>query len=353
MIMDITKKGAVMKIESSEVRMSAKSSSHFEMNITSEATFNQQVAGLLSVPQSKESSIKSIQSDFIEQTYEVKHAQKLLQPYQEITKVILEQILQRFLQGKKTVSFYPKALNLDTSISKEAQESLQFVVKKEMKIEKTITYEKKDAIAFNTQAIIKTNDKEYNINLEYSYTKAFFEQHKESLEFKEVHFLDPLVIQYDGNAKAFDTLSDKMSFKFDLNNNETLLDLPLLKKGNGFLVLDKNGNGKIDNGSELFGPNTNNGFEELREFDQDSNNWIDDNDEIFKDLLIWSKNDNGEDRLIALGQIGIGALYLNEIKSNFSYNKSVNESMAYLKSSSIFLKEDGSVGLLSSLDFIA
>lgn len=132
-----------------------------------------------------------------------------------------------------------------------------------------------------------------------------------------------------------------------------LLDLPALKKGNGFLVLDKNHNGEIDNGSELFGPSTNNGFEELRAYDSDGNNWIDENDPIFNDLLIWSKNETGEDTLIGLGQAGIGALYLNEVKSAFTYNKSVNESMAQLKSSSIFLREDGTAGVLSSLDFIA
>lgn len=350
-------KGVNMKIESSEVQMCTQSSSFFEMNIESKLSFMQFVLNPISVPQPKETS-KEIkkepsQLNFIEQTYEAKYAQSHLQPYQEITKIILEQILQRFLQGKKCVSMYPKISDLENSMNQEAQENLRFAIKKEVKIEKTIEYARNDAIAFNTQAVIKTKDKEFTIDLEYSYTKAFFEQHKETLEFEEINFLDPLVIQYDTNATAFDMLSDTMSFKFDLKNNEMLLDLPMLKKGNGFLVLDKNGNGEIDNGSELFGPSTNNGFEELSQFDSDGNNWIDENDPIFKDLLIWSKNETGEDTLVALGQSGIGALYLNEMKSNFTYNKSVNESMAYLKSSSIFLREDGTAGVLSALDFIA
>lgn len=341
-----------MKIESSDVQMSTQSSSHFEMNTTSQFTFKQQMAGVMSANQPSESLQNNL--DYLEKTFEIQPNQGFLHPIHEMTKVILEQILQRFLQGKKAVELYPKAFDcMENTFNEKPQQSLQFVVKQNIKIEKTLQYEKQDSIAFHTNAIIKTKDKEININLDCSYTKAFFEEHKETLAFEETRFLDPLVIQYDGKSSAFDSLSSTMSFKFDLKNNETLLDLPLLKKGNGFLVLDKDANGLIDNGNELFGPNTNNGFEELRAYDSDNNNWIDENDSIFKDLLIWSKDESGEDTLIGLGQSGIGALYLNEVKSNFTYNKSINESMARLKSSSIFLREDGTAGMLSSLDFIA
>ncbi len=341
-----------MKIESSEVQMCTQASSSFEMNISTEFSFKQEMIGFLRIDEIQQ-PLDAKNLEFVEQTFEVKNATRHLQPYQEMTKVILERILQRFLQNQKEVEFYPKSLKVADTMPEQPSQSIQFRVKRNYSIEKTIQYEKKDAIYFNTQAIIKTQDKEFNINLECSYTKAFFEQHKETLEFEEVNFLDPLVIQYAGDTSAFDSLSQTMSFKFDLKNDNTLVDIPTLKKGNGFLVLDKNDNGIIDNGSEMFGPNTNDGFEELRAFDSDGNNWIDENDPIFNDLLIWSKNDNNEDTLIALGQSGIGALYLNEVKSDFTYNKSVNESMARLKSNSIFLREDGTTGMLSSLDFIA
>lgn len=341
-----------MKIESSQVQMGTQSSSIFEMNITSEFSFKQEMIGQLKMETIPTLATKE-NFNTVEQIYEVKNDTRYLQPYQEMTKVILERILQRFLQTGKKVEMYPKSLNVADSLPKKESPSIQIGVKRQYTIEKTIQYERKDAIAFNTQAIIKTEDKEFNIELQCSYTKAFFEQHKETLSFEETNFLDPLIIQYDANASAFDTLSSTMSFQFDLKNDNTLVDIPALKKGNGFLVLDKNNNGTIDNGSEMFGPNTNNGFEELRAYDSDGNHWIDENDPIFNDLLIWSKNENNEESLIALGQSGIGALYLNEIKSDFTYNKSVNESMARLKANSIFLREDGTTGMLSSLDFIA
>lgn len=341
-----------MKIESSEVQMCTQSSSHYEMNISSKVSFKKEMIGLMRIDEMAQ-PLESNKFDFIEQTFEVQNATSHLQPYEEMTKVILERILQRFLNSQKEVEFYPKSLKITDTMPTQQAQNIEVGVKRSYAIEKNIEYSKRDAIAFNTQALIKTQDKEFTIDLQCSYTKAFFEQHKESLVFEEVNFLDPLIIQYEGSATAFDMLSDTLSFKFDLKNDNTLVDIPALKKGNGFLVLDKNDNGIIDNGSEMFGPTTNNGFEELSAFDSDGNNWIDENDPIFKDLLIWSKNENNEETLIALGQSGIGALYLNEVKTHFTYNKSVNESMAQLKSSSIFLREDGTAGVLSALDFIA
>ena len=54
----------------------------------------------------------------------------------------------------------------------------------------------------------------------------------------------------------------------------------MLGKGSGFLALDKDGNGKIDDGNELFGTKSSDGFGDLREYDSDGSGWIDENDEI-------------------------------------------------------------------------
>ena len=43
------------------------------------------------------------------------------------------------------------------------------------------------------------------------------------------------------------------TFKFDLDADGREDEISMLGKGSGFLALDKNGNGKIDDGSELFG----------------------------------------------------------------------------------------------------
>ncbi|MDI6602302.1 MAG: hypothetical protein QME46_11105 [Thermoanaerobacteraceae bacterium] len=38
---------------------------------------------------------------------------------------------------------------------------------------------------------------------------------------------------------------------------------------------------------------TGNGFQELMQFDDDSNSWIDENDDIFDKLRIWTKDSDG------------------------------------------------------------
>lgn len=149
---------------------------------------------------------------------------------------------------------------------------------------------------------------------------------------------------------SFDNISSIMKFEFDLNSDGKNELIANLKEGTGFLALDKDKNGIIDNGNELFGANTGNGFEELRKYDEDKNHWIDENDSIFDKLLIWEKDEKNKDNLITLGQAGIGAIYLSSIDSGFTYSSAIHENYARLKESSIYLKEDKRVGLITSID---
>jgi hypothetical protein len=89
----------------------------------------------------------------------------------------------------------------------------------------------------------------------------------------------------------------------------------------GFLALDRNGNGIIDNGRELFGNFTQlsdgtlaaNGFEALREFDVNRDGRIDAADPVFGQLRLWfDRNHNGfsePDELFTLAAVGIDAIF--------------------------------------------
>ncbi|HWP43328.1 MAG TPA: hypothetical protein VNO14_08850 [Blastocatellia bacterium] len=96
-----------------------------------------------------------------------------------------------------------------------------------------------------------------------------------------------------------------------------------------FLVLDRNGNGTIDNGAELFGNRTplaegglaDNGFEALAEYDLPSSGgngdgYIDSSDSIYRALRVWrDSNHNGVSEsaelqtLNAAGVLGIDIEY--------------------------------------------
>lgn len=118
------------------------------------------------------------------------------------------------------------------------------------------------------------------------------------------------------------------------------------------MALDSDGDGKINDGSELFGPKTGNGFADLAKYDSDNNNWIDENDPVFERLRIWSKDENGNDRLIALGQKGIGAIYLGNVNTAFDLKNSGNELQGNLRKTGIFMRENGTVGTIQHVDLV-
>lgn len=126
-----------------------------------------------------------------------------------------------------------------------------------------------------------------------------------------------------------------------------------MSDGSGFLALDLNEDQKINNGSELFGAVAGNGFEELSQYDQDGNGWIDETDQVFNRLQIWTKDAEGQDILFALGQKGVGAIYLGNVEAQFSIRNQENQLAAQYQKAGIFMREDGAVGTVQQVDFIA
>ena len=73
---------------------------------------------------------------------------------------------------------------------------------------------------------------------------------------------DPLMITLGQDAGKL----SGASVAFDLQSNGKQVQLPFASSG-GWLALDKNNNGKIDDGTELFGPQSGNGFSDLAQLD--------------------------------------------------------------------------------------
>ena len=90
----------------------------------------------------------------------------------------------------------------------------------------------------------------------------------------------------------------------------------------GLLVIDKNGDGIINNHSELFGTKTTSGFTVLGGYDTDYSGIIDSNDAQFNELKVWvDSNSNGyseANELFTLDQLGITSINLN--KDNVNYD---------------------------------
>ena len=112
--------------------------------------------------------------------------------------------------------------------------------------------------------------------------------------------IDPLII--DMNGDGVQTVSRDKGAYFDLDNNGLAERTGWVDGTDAFLVLDRNGNGKIDNGRELFGTYTElsdgslarNGFDALADFDSNRDGILDENDEIWSRLQLWQdRNTNG------------------------------------------------------------
>ncbi|WP_273431393.1 hypothetical protein [Chitinibacter tainanensis] len=157
---------------------------------------------------------------------------------------------------------------------------------------------------------------------------------------------DPLVLNYAAPAA---TLSPQ-TFQFDLDQDGRRENISLLNHGSAYLALDRNQDGKINHGGELFGAKSGNGFADLAQFDQDRNGWIDEDDAVFGELKLWLKDASGNDQLQSLAQAQIGALYLGYAKADFDLNDGQNRNLGQLRASGIYLRENGQAGSLQQLD---
>ena len=124
----------------------------------------------------------------------------------------------------------------------------------------------------------------------------------------------------------------------------------MLNPNSGYLALDANSDGIINDGNELFGTQSGNGFKDLLAHDEDGNGWIDEADSIFQKLKIWTMDENGNSTLIDLAEAGIGAIYLGYENTEFSLKNDANETNAVIQKTGLFLYENGMSGTIQQMD---
>jgi hypothetical protein len=160
---------------------------------------------------------------------------------------------------------------------------------------------------------------------------------------------DPLMITLGADAGKL----SGATVSFDMKGDGGKVDLPFAQSG-GWLALDKNGNGKIDNGTELFGPQSGNGFSDLARLDSNHDGVIDQSDPAFADLRVWSGVDSkGNDQLASLQDLHIGAIFLPNVDTPFTIKDTDNNALAQMRRSGVFLQDDGQAGMISQVDVMA
>lgn len=211
-------------------------------------------------------------------------------------------------------------------------------------------FTEKEVTSFSTMGVVETADgRSINFNLNLEMSREFTQAVGITEYSRKTFCVDPLVINLEGNPASF---SDQ-TFFFDLNSDGKMEEISSLAPGSGFLALDKNGDGMINDGSELFGTKSGDGFKDLAAYDEDGNGWIDENDSVFKNLKVWTKDADGHDRLMDISKAGVGAIYLGHAATEFSAKTmDTNETQGIIRSTGIFLKESGEVGTIQHVDLV-
>ena len=206
-----------------------------------------------------------------------------------------------------------------------------------------------ESTTFASTGIVQTADgRSIDFNVEVSMSRAFMCQ-IDTLEVQDYIKTDPLMINLDTNIGS---VSDQKFF-FDLDSDGKEEKISFAANGSGFLALDKNGDEKINDGSELFGTSSGDGFKDLAAYDEDGNGWIDENDSVFSKLKVWTKDENGNDYLIDLKKADVGAIYLSNADTQFSLKDDENNLNAEIKKTGIYLREGtGAVGTLNHVDLV-
>ena len=121
---------------------------------------------------------------------------------------------------------------------------------------------------------------------------------------------DPLVLDLAGNGFTTRGLDDAV--RFDLTGDGRPESISAPKGDDALLALDRNGNGRIDSGKELFGDQhgASNGFAELSKYDDNSDARIDRQDSVFEQLSLLRFDAQGRQQQQTLAEVGVSAIHL-------------------------------------------
>ena len=167
----------------------------------------------------------------------------------------------------------------------------------------------------------------------------------------------PLIVDLDGDG--IETVGVSDGVYFDHDGNGFAEKSGWVGKDDGLLVRDINGNGQIDDGTELFGNNSvlssgakaANGFEALKELDSNKDGVFNSSDEAWNEVKVWKDmNQNGfveNGELLSMEEVNIKEINLSYQNENI---KDINENI--IGQTGSFIKNDNSAGNISDIWFV-
>jgi hypothetical protein len=172
------------------------------------------------------------------------------------------------------------------------------------------------------------------------------------------NFSSPLVLDLNGDGVT-STFIYETDTHFDMDNDGVKQRTGWVQTTDALLVLDKNKDGIINNGSELFGNNTTlkngtlaaNGFEALREYDENKDGVIDSKDTIYNSLQLWQ--DTNSDGITDTGELHtLKELRVASINLGYSTNTDTLEERNTINQTSSFTTIAGDTNAINDVWFM-
>lgn len=212
---------------------------------------------------------------------------------------------------------------------------------------KSEVYTKEQSVAYAAKGVVNTADgKQISVDFTLNMSSSFYYQNDVRVQAGDALLKDPLVVNFAASSAQLTSTK----FSFDIDADGTSDQISMLGGGSGFLALDQNDNGVVDDGNELFGTQSGDGFGDLATYDKDNNGWIDENDDVYDKLRIWVRDESGRSELFALGEKGIGAICLNSAATKFDLDDDMARTNGVIQRTGIYLRENGTAGSIQHVD---
>ena len=177
---------------------------------------------------------------------------------------------------------------------------------------------------------------------------------------RDWRFMDPLAIDLDSDGIEAVPVNGSSPVLFDHDGDGTRTGSGWLKGDDAWLVLDKNANGRIDNGSELFGADTvmsngqkaSNGFAALADLDRNHDGFFDSLDAKYSQVQIW--RDLDQDGVSEAGELqSLDAAGIASISLASTSKTTRLDSGNVQTATASYTRSDGSSGVVASLDLVS
>ncbi|MBS1829477.1 MAG: VCBS repeat-containing protein [Acidobacteria bacterium] len=249
-----------------------------------------------------------------------------IDPKQQLAMLILQALL-----GQRLSAHHPSAARATTNAATPVAVQVR---------RRTEVHTESEHMSFQAQGVVQTADgRSIAFSASLSMQREFYS--RTTTNTAQSNTTDPLILNFSGAAPRL----TNAKIAFDLNTDGTPEQIAFLASGSGFLVLDANADGVVNNGSELFGPQTGDGFAELAAFDSDANGWIDEADPVFAKLQIWTQGG-----LSSMAEFGVGAISTTSVDTPFAIKDAANNLQGELRATGVYLQENGAARTIQHLD---